>query len=522
MPTSPFPARPGRARRAAAVLGVLLVAGTATACSLPFGGGPTPKTPTPGPAVPTATDPADQPQFARFYQQQPTWRGCGDSLDCTTVTVPVDWAVPSGPTFTLNLVRRKASGSRIGSLLVNPGGPGVAGASWLRQAAPQFGSALRSAFDLVGWDPRGTGDSSGIRCLSDSQLDTYFALDATPDDAAERADVVDANTELATACKAKAGALLGHVDTISTVKDMDVLRAVLGDRALSYFGASYGTFLGAWYAQLFPWRVGRLVLDGAVDPSLDSKGYVAGQALGFDRALTAYLDDCLHQQGCPWRGTQAQARDQLGAMVRSADEAPLKTSSGRKLTQTLMETGIVWGMYTPSAWKTLNEAVTKALQGDGSALLELADTYNERDDKGHYDGTLQAYSPIYCLDHPETRTIDQIATDAQGLEAQYPPLGDFIGWGAAGCVGWPVPPILKPQKLTAQGAAPILVVGTTGDPATPYEWAQALASQLSSGRLLTRQGNGHTAYLERSSCIDAAVEAYLVSGDVPAQGTVCH
>jgi len=520
-------ALPARARRAAlARLAAVtsLAALAVTACSVSIGGGhggPTPKPPTAGTAVPAAQDPANQPALAVYYDQQPHWKGCGSKLECTTVTVPVDWSAPSGPTLGLAVVRRRASGSRIGSLLINPGGPGVAGADWVRQTSSLYGSKLRDAFDLVGWDPRGTGDSSGIRCLPDSRLDAYFSTDATPDDAAEQSAVVSANTEFGAGCKDHAGALFAHVDTLSTVRDMDVLRAVLGDRTLSYLGASYGTFLGAWYAQTFPWRVGRLVLDGAVDPSLSAADYTAGQALGFDRAITAYLTDCLHQQGCPWRGTPQEARDQLGALLQAADSNPLRTSSNRPLTQSLMATGVLWGMYSTSTWRSLNEALTKALQGDGSALLALADNYNERDSEGRYAGTLQAYSPI-CLDHAETRTVAEIASAAADLGRRYPPLGDFIGWGAAGCLDWPAAAVLKPQRLTAPGAAPILVVGTTGDPATPYEWAQALASQLSSGRLLTREGSGHTAYLENSTCIDSAVESYLVGGTLPAQGTVCR
>jgi pimeloyl-ACP methyl ester carboxylesterase len=512
-------------RGVAARIGVIAAVATITVagCSVPFGSsGPDPKTPTAATSAPPAKDPSALPEFASFYGQQPKWTGCGESLECTKVTVPVDWSAPSGATLSLNVVRRPASGSRIGSLLVNPGGPGVAGAEWLRNAAPVFGAPLRESFDLVGWDPRGTGDSNGIRCLSDTQLDSFFAEDMTPDDATEQAADAAANRQMAQSCQARTGALFRHVDTISTVKDMDVLRAVVGDRTLSYFGASYGTFLGAWYAELFPWRVGRLVLDGAVDPSLDSKAYIEGQAMGFDRAVSAYLGDCLKQQGCPFRGTEKEARDQLGALLAAADTRPLRTSGTRELTQSLMATGIAQGMYTRTFWKPLSQALTKALQGDGTALLQLADTYNDRDAKGHYSGTLQAYSPIYCLDHAETRTLDQIAADAEELGRRYPPLGDFIGWGAIGCLAWPVPAVVKPQRLTAEGAAPILVLGSTGDPATPYEWAKGLASQLASGRLLTRQGNGHTAYLEGSACISSAVEAYLVSGEVPSDGKTCR
>lgn len=500
---------------------VAVAAATVAGCSPPFDSGPAPKTPTAATRAPTA-DPAQDPQFAAFYRQQLQWHACGDSLECATATVPVDWSKPAGDTLGLNLVRHRATGTRIGSLLINPGGPGVAGADWVKQGWSLFGSSLRDSFDLVGWDPRGTGNSDGITCESDSQLDAFFAVDATPETAAERTADVAANQQFAAGCKTHAGALFTHVDTLSTVKDMDVLRAVLGDQTLSYYGASYGTFLGAWYAQEFPWRVGRLVLDGAVDPSLDAKGYVEGQAMGFERAVTAYLADCLQQSGCPFRGTQQQALAQLGSLLAAADGTPLRTSTSRPLTQSLMATGIAYGMYTTTLWHTLSDALTKALQGDGTALLTLADAYNERDAKGHYDGTLQAYSPIYCLDHAETRTLDQIAADATDLGRRYPPLGDFIGWGAIDCLNWPAPAVLKPQRLTAPGAAPILVVGTTGDPATPYEWAQSLASQLSSGRLLTRVGSGHTAYLSDSSCIDSAVDDYLVSGNLPPAGKVCH
>jgi pimeloyl-ACP methyl ester carboxylesterase len=302
---------------------------------------------------------------------------------------------------------------------------------------------------------------------------------------------------------------------------MDVLRAVLGDSTLSYFGASYGTFLGAWYAEEFPWRVGRLVLDGAVDPSLDSQGYLDGQAMGFARGLQAYLTWCLSTQGCPLRGTADDAKNQLDDLVTRSDVQALRTSSGRQLTQALLITGVVQGMYSQAIWPQLNEALTRALQGDGSGLLALADEYNERGEDGQYGQTLQATGPIYCLDHPEKRTIAQIATDAADLGRRYPPLGDSIGWSGIGCAEWPIPAVISPHRLTAQGAAPILVVGTTGDPATPYEWAKALATQLSSGRLLTRRGFGHTAYFEGDSCIDTAVEKYLLTGVLPADGTTC-
>jgi pimeloyl-ACP methyl ester carboxylesterase len=501
------------------VAAVVLLAG----CSLPSAsnGSPVPVTPTARMSAAPSTDPAQQPRFAAFYGQKPTWTGCDQGFECTTVKVPVDWDAPTAATLDLAVIRRKATRHRIGSLLINPGGPGVSGVSWVRQSVSGYGQALRESFDMVGWDPRGIGSSGQIKCLPNDQLDAYLSTDPTPDDAAERSELVRTSEEFAAGCRLRTGSLLAHADTLSTVKDMDVLRAVLGDRTLSYFGASYGTFLGAWYAQTFPWRVGRLVLDGAVDPSLDAKGYIEGQAMGFARAIEAYLADCLKQQRCPLRGTVDEARAQLDQLIERADAQPLPTSSGgRRLTQALLITGVVQGMYAPSLWPRLTDALTRAMQGDGTGLLELADLYYERDSSGRYGEVVQSNVPIFCLDHPENRTLDQIARDAAVLGRRYTELGEAIGWGAITCENWPIKPVLTPQRLTAQGAAPILVVGSTGDPATPYEWAKSLAGQLSSARLLTREGLGHTGYGE-SVCVNDAVDAYLVSGTLPPDGTVC-
>lgn len=477
--------------------------------------------PGPSSSAQPATDPANRPEFAAFYRQAVTWRACNERFECTSVRVPVDWAAPKGTTVDLAVIRRKATGKRLGSLLLNPGGPGVSGVNWVRDSASAYDPALQSSFDLIGWDPRGIGGSAQLKCLPNDQLDAYVSTDPTPDDATERAELVRSAREFVSGCRLRTGDLFSHVDTLSTVKDMDVLREVLGDRTLSYFGASYGTFLGAWYAETFPWRAGRLVLDGAVDPSIDTKGYIDGQTMGFARAIQAYLTDCVKQQRCPLRGTVDDARAQLGELIERSDAQALSTSStGRPLTEALLITGIVQGMYSQSLWPRLNEAITQAMQGDGTGLLTLADLYYQRDSSGRYGEVLQSNGPIYCLDHPETRTIDQIAKDAADLGRRYPPLGEAMGWSAIGCVDWPVKPVLRPQRLTAKGAAPILVVGSTGDPATPYEWSKSLAGQLASGRLLTREGFGHTGYGE-SECVNRAVDAYLVSGTLPAEGTVC-
>ncbi len=469
-------------------------------------------------------DPATDPQFARYYRQKITWSSCGSGFQCGTVTVPVDWAAPAGATIRLALKRLPAGGTRVGSLLVNPGGPGVSGISFVEQARQQFGGAVRNAFDIVGWDPRGVGKSAPVDCYTVAQVDHYVAMDATPDTPAEVNALVAGSKDLGSECQRKVGALLGHVDTLSTVKDMDVMRAVLGDARLSYYGASYGTFIGAWYAEEFPWRVGRLVLDGAVDPSLTTEQYAAGQAEGFYRGLRSFIADCLKQgSSCPLRGTVDDAIHQLDVLIRQADQNPLRTDDpqGRMLTESLFLVGVAMAMYLEQLWPTLVKGLQEAVKGDGSTLLSLADLYYERDNPQAYTRTLAANAAIYCLDHPDTDTPQQAAQLAAELEKKYPPQGSAMGWGVIGCSVWPIKPVMTPRRLTAPGAAPILVVGTTGDPATPYQWAKSLAAQLSSGRLLTWEGSGHTAYGQGSPCVAKVVESYLVAGMVPARDTTC-
>jgi pimeloyl-ACP methyl ester carboxylesterase len=504
------------------VAGLLVLAG----CSFPGSDDGPSVEPTRLPAAaspPSGTkDPATDPALARFYDQKLTWSDCGEGdQECATLRVPLDWAKPGGGDIGVAVLRQVSGGERIGSLVVNPGGPGVSGKAYAQAAQQAFGRSITQTYDVVGFDPRGVGDSDPIKCLPDSQLDAYLAADGTPDSAAELGEVVANTKRFAAACEANSGALLRHVDTISVVRDMDVLRAALGERTLAYFGASYGTYIGAWYADLFPWRVGRMVLDGAVDPSLTSSQYIAGQAEGFTRALRAFVSDCQSQRGCPLRGSLQDGLSQVGSMVEAADEEPLRTSSSRRLTQNLMITGIAQGLYDNVFYPTLTTGIEEALSGDGTTLLRLADIYYQRDDKGRYGQTVAANPAIFCLDVTEQRTPAQIEADAEALGRRFEPLGEALGWGALGCAEWPVPAVVPRKKLTAEGAAPILVLGTLGDPATPYEWAQSLASQLSSAKLLTWTGDVHTAYNRGERCVDDTVERYLLAGTMPQADVRC-
>jgi pimeloyl-ACP methyl ester carboxylesterase len=486
------------------------------------GSGPDRAVPLPEVTDAPATDPTRDPALADFYQQSVDWKDCDDVFECARVTVPVDWEEPSGETITLAVKRLPAEGKKIGSLLINPGGPGVSGVEFAEDADSVFGKDIQRSFDIVGWDPRGIEGSAPVECMNDRQLEEYLAEESSPDTPDEEAAVVEAAKEFGQECERNTGPILEHVDTASTARDMDVLRAVLGDDRLSYYGGSYGTYLGAWYAELFPWRVGRMVLDGAVDPSLTTLESTKGQAEGFQRALLAYMENCRSDSTCPLKGDDDQMMDTLSRLVEQADAHPLATSDpDRPLTQSLLVTGFAMALYAEFYWDTLDDALTEALEGNGTTFLSLADYYNRRNVNGSYGQLIAANAAIYCLDHPVDVDIDQVDDFAQALGEEYPPFGETFGWGVLGCAEWPVPAVLQPQELTAEGADPILVIGTTGDPATPYENAQEMTRQLSSGVLLTLEGEGHTAYAQGEDCIDDAVETYLLTGDVPEEGTVC-
>jgi pimeloyl-ACP methyl ester carboxylesterase len=487
--------------------------------------GSEPAQPAPQSSSPTAgaTDTATtEPALAAFYDQQIHWQGCDHGFDCAKVRVPVNYAKPAGPSIALAVVRlRSKGGDRLGSLLLNPGGPGASGIGYAKVAQSKISSTVRKHYDIVGFDPRGVGESAPIRCLSDAEMDTFTAQDGSPDNTAEESRLVQLAKLLGNRCAAANGGLLAHVGTRDAARDLDVLRGVLGDRKLNFLGKSYGTYLGAIYAELFPQRVGRLVLDGVVDPAADAAGLARSQALGFERALASFVDDCLPRSNCPLSGDRASALAQVSGILDAADRTPLRAS--RPVTQSLALLGMAYSMYDPALWVALRQALAQAVNGQGSLLLLMADFYLERNSKGHYTSdSNDALYAVTCLDRPETSDLAALRARAKGLSAVAPRFGAYIAWGFLPCAFWPTPPEGEAAPIRAPGAAPILVVGTTRDPATPYAFAKNLAAELDSGRLLTYDGDGHTAYKEGSSCIDHAVDAYLVQGKLPAEGTRCR
>lgn len=465
---------------------------------------------------------APDPRLARFYDQRLRWTGCRDGFECARVVVPVDYGQPDGPTLELSVNRLRAPGGddRIGSLLINPGGPGASGLDYARAAHSVISSAVRRRFDVVGFDPRGVGASAPIRCLTDAQTDAFVALDASPDDAREQSQLVQASKQLGARCAARNGPLLEHVGTRDAARDLDVLRAVVGDARLNFLGKSYGTYLGATYAEIFPDKVGRIVLDGVVDPAVDTGELARAQAVGFETALRAFVADCLRRSGCPLSGSRAAALRQVSDLLDAADRSPLKAS--RPVGQSLALLGVAFAMYEKSLWQVLRSALGRAEQGDGSLLLLLADSYAERNRAGHYPtNSNDVIYAVTCLDRPEASDLTEVRDRANRLAAVAPRFGAYVAWSSLPCGFWPVPPQGRPHPVRAAGAAPILVVGTTRDPATPYVFSKNLAAELESGRLLTYVGDGHTAYRHGSGCIDGAVDRYLTEGSLPEQGARC-
>ncbi|GAA1591617.1 alpha/beta hydrolase [Kribbella sancticallisti] len=458
----------------------------------------------------------------KFYQQQPDWERCGSGQMCTTITVPLDYDQPTGKTIELRArkVPARDRTGKIGTLFINPGGPGASGQKYAAAAAFALGAPLLRKFDVIGWDPRGVGDSTPVRCLDTEQMDTFIATDGSPDDDAEITELNAVAKSMADGCEQRSGDLLAHVSTKDAARDIDVLRGIVGDSELYYLGKSYGTLLGATYAELFPKNVGRLVLDGAVDPSNTSEENNIAQAKGFDAALDAFADDCA-QRACRLGSSKAEVLAKIDKLIDDSDANPLPGDGKRTVSQALVVLGVIFPLYLKDYWPRLEDAVLDGLSGKGARLLALADEYTNRTPRGYSDNAGEAIYAVNCLDRPDITSIAQAKAAEPKFTAESPRFGTFLLWGSLPCANWPVKPTDKPHVIKAAGAKPIVVVGTTRDPATPYDWAVGLAGQLESGVLITRDGDGHTGYHEGNSCVDDAVEAYFLKGTAPTSDIKC-
>lgn len=443
----------------------------------------------------------------------------GAEWECGELTVPLDYARPDGETLRLALIRIPAEpgAGRIGSLVFNFGGPGGSGVAALPRVVRTY-EPLRQGFDLVSFDPRGVGASSPVVCRDGAALDADGQEDpGVPRTRAEGEERAAAVRELGADCAAAAGDLLPHLRTVDAARDLELLRRALGDAQLHYFGASYGTKLGAVYAHLFPRRVGRTVLDAVVDPTRDVVERALLQTEGFELALGNYLAGCGDPAGCPTAADIERLLERLRG-------APLPTSGPRRLTQSLAFTGVMSTLYSPQSWGFLTRALRQALdEGRGDLLLAAAEQYNGRAADGGYRNLHAANRAVNCADFASRPTVDDVLGQLDAFREISPVFGEHFAWGLLACEGWPVTGERDRPEVRAEGARPVLLLATTGDPATPYAGAERMRDALGPGVgvLLTYDGEGHGAYASGDPCVTAAVHAQLLAGATPEDGTVC-
>ncbi|MFD4904855.1 alpha/beta hydrolase [Kitasatospora purpeofusca] len=480
-------------------------------------------------AAAEAAQSAPDPALRSFYGQKLAWAACKDaprtegvdpaSVRCATLKVPLDYTDPSGATLDVGVARVGAAkpAQRAGSLVINPGGPGNSGVDAVLGGQRDYDGPLRDHYDIVGFDPRATGRTVPLNCLDDKVRDSWITTD-TPGP--------EHGKLLADACRAKYGPLLEHVGTRDTARDMDVLRAALGDRKLTYLGLSYGTYLGSVYAEEFPDRVGRLVLDGAIDPAKPIAETNIEQYAGFDRSLRAFAAHCARQPQCPFGKDQDKAAGRAADFLDGLKRKPLTTTDGRVLTSAAAWAGVMDALYgDEGGWDGLATAIGRAMdRGDGDYLLAYADSYNRRAEDGRYGAAADAYTAIYCADGATDVPTGDALRDAYARLAARAPLISRHEPAATlfdpDCRSWPFRSPEKAHPIVSKAATPIVVVGSTGDAATSYANAQQLVAQLGNAVLLTREGEGHTGY-GHSACVRDAVGAFLVDGTVPAAGTRC-
>ncbi|MEO8262061.1 MAG: alpha/beta hydrolase [Pseudolysinimonas sp.] len=512
-----------RTRRLASVV-ALVAASTMvlTGCTLITaltGGGET--------TVTTHTDEDVASGLEQFYKQDVTWKNCGGGMECAELKAPVDWTEPDGDQITLAIDRHKARGTSMGSLLINPGGPGGSGYDFAQGFTGSAG--VYANYDIVGFDPRGVGRSTPIICFTDD-ADRDEMIYGTYDDPygseGWQTELAARQKKWVDACAENTGDLLAHIDTVSVAHDMDMIRAVLGDDKINYLGYSFGTYIGTVYAELFPDKVGRMVLDGAVEPPFGSFDELATQMAGFDSAFTAYMQDCLSSGDCPFDGPLQNALAEAHGLALSVDGQNLTSSDGRVLDSATVGTGIALTLYNQSNWFYLTQAFSDLQNGDPEFMFSLADSYNGRSGGAYADRSLDVYFAVTCaegtigtddVDLLEGLSImDQKGPIVGGILA----LDDYVLLEEA-CSQWPYPRPDFPETFDAEGAPPILVIGTTNDPATPYAQSVALADELSSGVMITYNGEGHTVYGNGVACIDDLVDDYFVKDVVPTSDPNC-
>ena len=468
--------------------------------------------------------------LAEYEQQKLDWSDCYDYFECSELRVPIDYDDLSVGTFRISVLRAAAKDqdNRIGSIVVNPGGPGGSGVDYAYNADYIFSPDITDVYDIVGFDPRGVAMSEPISCFTPEELDKNFAADSKPDNEEEITATLEESEAFAKKC-AENTEHLEHFTTAETARDMDILRAALGEKKLNYVGKSYGTYLGTLYANIFPNKVGRFVLDGAVDPNIPMKEQNLAQAIGFDKALTAFVNDCATQSDCPFTGTPAQAQATIIATLQAAATTPLpqknpENGDDRLIAESIIVIGMASSLYDDvDGWPKLRQAFTESAQNYGDTFLQLADEYTGRNPDGTFrSNDFDSGAVIDCLDWKDRRTIDQFKADVQEFTTKAPVFGPYIAFSGVHCRYFPQPSTQRaPDSLTTIKTTPIIVIGTIRDPATPYAWSVSLAKIFTGSRLISLDADGHTGQGRGSACVDDAVDAYLLKGTLPSADLSC-
>jgi pimeloyl-ACP methyl ester carboxylesterase len=471
-----------------------------------------------------AKEPDPLSSLAQYQSQELKWRGCYGNYQCSNLLVPINYADLSVGAFSLALLRFQAldPDRRIGSLVVNPGGPGASGVNYAYNAENIVSPAILERFDIVGFDPRGVGDSAAIKCLNDSETDASFASDSKPDDETEFALLISEARDYFVKCAANTKHLADY-STLNSARDLEILRAVLGDEKLNFLGKSYGTYLGTLYAELFPENVGRFVLDGAVDPNSSNRDGTLGQAIGFESALNAFISSCLKRSDCALTKDLPTARNQVIGLLAKTAITPLKSKSGREVTESLVLVGIASALYdSESGWPTLRDAFKEATLGSGESFLTLADQYSGRQEDGSYlSNENDALQVIDCLDQKEIETISAFKKGVAEFAEKAPIFGSYLAYAGLACRYLPNLDTVEQIEIKKLRTKPVLIIGTTRDPATPYKWALALTKIFSGSVLVTLDGDGHTGHGRGSTCVDSAVDRYLLTGLTPKSALFC-
>ena len=466
-----------------------------------------------------------QPDYPKtlsgYYAQEIEWKSCRQDFQCATLAVPIDYKNLSTGTFEIALLKYEARTSKkLGSLIVNPGGPGGSGVDYAYAAEYIFSPAILDRYDIVGFDPRGVSRSAPIRCLTDKELDANNNSDSKPDNEAEFQQILDDTRKYVEKCKDKNKYLTSY-STANVARDLDVLREALGDKQLNYMGKSYGTYLGTLYAHFFPEKVGRVVLDGAVDPSISNFQQTLTQAIGFDQAFASFVADCNKRKNCTLPKNKNAALTEMQKLFSEAANKPFlaKKNSGRTLSESMMVLGTASAMYdSQTGWPQLRRAIAEAQKGYGDTFLKLADEYTGRQKDGSYpNNEFDSGAVIDCLDFNEPRTVQEIRSDAKSFTKEAPLFGPYLAYGGVTCKFFNQDSEVTTESIAT--ANPVIVIGTTGDPATPYEWAQGLSKLLTNSRLISLTGEGHTGQGQGNACVDDQIDDFYLAGKVPTTST---